>query len=212
MLVFENALSFKLSLNYSCILLIFFFFLTRLSPFYFTKFEAESIVGPRVISQKDALVALFVFRLISNRSKFECVRLKNPRWSDSPWVFRSYRSIQIPSFSQNARDAQATEQVAHKIRFQRFLVRPYPPFRFLSKFWLGDDPRRRDVAGFQVTSTTNPWTRSSAGCYVSSLKNINAKDMLIKSTSITSCCRENQSWKYEALYYLNVFFWLITPR
>lgn len=53
--------------------------------------------------------------------------------------------------------------------------------------------RRRDAAGSQVTSTASPWIRSSAGCYVSSLKNIKARDMLMKSTSITSCCRENQS-------------------
>lgn len=55
-------------------------------------------------------------------------------------------------------------------------------------------PKRRGTRS-QVTSTfTSPWTRSSAGCYVSSLKNIKARDMLINSTSITSCWRENQSW------------------
>lgn len=60
----------------------------------------------------------------------------------------------------------------------------------------GDGSGSRDAAGPQVTSTTSPWTQSSAGCYVSSLKNIRAKDMLMNSTSITSCCRKNQSCKF----------------
>lgn len=90
----ESALSFKLSLNsLNITLCLFVFFSTRLNPFYFTFGKMNPIIDPRDISKKlFALIALFTFffRLISDRSKFEYDRLKNPRWSNSPWVFRSY--------------------------------------------------------------------------------------------------------------------------
>lgn len=45
--------------------------------------------------------------------------------------------------------------------------------------------------------------------YVNNLKNIRANDMLIKSTIITNCCRENQSCNNCKNNYLLLFLWIL---
>lgn len=98
----------RLSLNYSCSLLP--FFLDALKPFLsYNIWRWIYIVVSHDISQKDALVALFVFRLISNRLKFKSrssLKILAKVWFS---VSLPFVSIQISFFSQNARDAQTTE-------------------------------------------------------------------------------------------------------
>lgn len=127
--------------------------------------------------------------------------------ADPLWILpRVGLDRKILLLSRKAHAMRKTEWIARESHFQRFFVRSCILRQSPSKFCPGDDPRRRDAAGSQVTSSTSPWTRLSAGCYVSSLKNIKARDMLMKSTSITSCCRENQSWKRDGtLHVISVF-------
>lgn len=104
------------------------------------------------------------FLLINNRSIFEYDGLK----SDSLWVFRSYRSIQIPSFSQNAR-ANATQARDRANRswksfpaiFDGLIHMYILRFVSLSKFWLNcqrrsKTPRRRRVSGHVHHESVNP--------------------------------------------------------
>lgn len=151
---------------------------------------------------------LFVYLDFRDRSKFDYGRLRATKSLPRIILFESLLFVgldsKISSFNvaPAARKTEWTAGESHSRRFLAILVRPH--CRFPSKFWLGNDPKCRGTTGSQVTSTfTSPWTRSSAGCYVSSLKNIKARDMLMKSTSITSCWRENQSWNSTEYYIIS---------